>query len=82
MNSLDLTISIEGNRITTNTYQKSLNLYQYSLPMSEHPTSMTKSIIYGLMQNYHRQNTKQEDYCTWQPNYSKDTWQEAGVQIL
>ena len=59
---LDLTISIEGNRITTKTYQKALNLYQYIPSTSEHPTWMMKGIIYGLMQNYHRQNTKKDNY--------------------
>ena len=59
---LDLTINIEGNRITTKTYQKALNLYQYIPPTSEHPKSMMKGIIHGLLRNYHRQNTKVNDY--------------------
>jgi len=59
---LDLTISIESNRISTRTYQKALNLYQYISPTSEHPKSMMKGIIHSLLQNYHRKNTKLEDY--------------------
>lgn len=60
---LDLTITIDHRRrITTKTYQKALNLYQYILPMSAHPPNMIKGIIYSLMHNYHRQNTLESDY--------------------
>ena len=59
---LDLTISIEDNHITTKTYQKALNLYQYIMPQSNHPPNMMKGILYSLMRNYHRQNSKYNDY--------------------
>ena len=59
---LDLTIKIEHNRITTKTYQKALNLYQYIPPQSAHPPNMIKDILYSLLKNYYRQNTKLEDY--------------------
>ena len=49
VNFLDLTISIEGSRIHTKTYQKSMNLYQYILPQSNHPTRMMKGIIFSLL---------------------------------
>lgn len=61
---LDLTISIEANRITTKTYQKALNLYQYIMPNSAHPPWMMRGIIYSLMRNYYRQNTKMSDYVS------------------
>ena len=59
---LDLTISIEGCRIRTKTYQKAMNLYQYIPPRSAHPPGMMKGIIFGLMRNYWRQNSREEDY--------------------
>ena len=62
INFLDLTITIENNRITTKTYQKQLNLYQYISPMSNHPPKMVRGIIFSLMRTYKRQNTKTKDY--------------------
>ncbi len=59
---LDLTISIEGNKITTKTYHKFLNLYQYLMPQPNHPPRMMKGIIFSLMQNYKHQNTYHYDY--------------------
>ena len=46
---LDLTINGENSRITTKTYQKALNLYQYLSLLSTHPKQMTKGIIFSLM---------------------------------
>ena len=57
VNFLDLTITIEHNRITTRTFQKALNLYQYIPPNSAHPPGMMEGIIYGHLPNYRRQNT-------------------------
>ena len=63
VNVLDLTISIENNsRVTTKTFQKAMNLYQYLSPMSNHPPGMMKGIIYSLLKTYKNQNTYLEDY--------------------
>ena len=62
VNFLDLTISIENNKIVTRTYQKPINLYQYIMPQSCHPPGMAKGIITSLLRNYYRQNTKTTDY--------------------
>jgi len=62
VNFLDLTISIENKTIVTKTYQKAMNLYQYLSPMSNHPPSMIKGIIYSLLKTYKNQNTYTEDY--------------------
>ncbi|KAL7531484.1 hypothetical protein ACHAWF_003785 [Thalassiosira exigua] len=59
---LDLTISIEDRQVRTKTFQKSINLYQYLPPQSAHPPSMMHGIIYSLMKNYRRQNSRQADY--------------------
>ena len=39
-----------------------MNLYQYLSPMSNHPPSMIKGIIYSLLKTYKLQNTYLEDY--------------------
>ena len=44
------------------TYKKALNPYHYILPTSAYLTNMIEVILYGLLQNYRRQNTKSEDY--------------------
>ena len=63
VNFLDLTISIENDSfITTKTFQKAMNLYQYLSPMSNHPPGMMKCIIYSLLKTYKNQNTYLEDY--------------------
>ena len=62
VNFLDLTISIENEKISTKTFQKAMNLYQYLSPRSNHPPGMIKGIIYSLLKTYKNQNTHTEDY--------------------
>ena len=60
---LDLTISItQDGRLTTKTFQKAMNLYQYIPPHSAHPPGMMKGIVYGLLRNYYSQNSNKSDY--------------------
>lgn len=59
---LDLTITITNSRITTKTYQKSINLYQYIPPYSAHPPNMIKGIVYSLLRTYYDQNSDINDY--------------------
>ena len=61
---LDLTITIKNGNITTSTYQKPLNLYQYIPPNSAHSRGMIKGMIYGMLQRFYRQNSNREDYWT------------------
>ena len=61
VNFLDLTISLENNKISTKTFQKAMNLYQYLSPRSNHPPGMIKGIIYSLLKTYKTQNTYTED---------------------
>ena len=48
VNFLDLTIRIEDSSITSKTFQKTMNLYQYIMPTSNHPDRMMKGIIFSL----------------------------------
>jgi hypothetical protein len=41
---------------------------------------MMKGIIYGLMQNYHRQNTKKDDYNNMAQKLFQRHEQEAGMR--
>ena len=59
---LDLTLFIEGNKISSRTFQKKMNLYLYLPSSSAHPLSCLKGTIYGLTRRYHAQNTYREDY--------------------
>ena len=62
---LDMTISIEGGKIVTQTYQKPMNLYLYIPPASNHSPKQTKAIIFQLMKRYRLQNTKFKDYIKY-----------------
>ena len=53
---LDLHIKLQNSRITTETYQKSMNLYLYIPPLSAHPQSCFKGLIYGELRRYWVQN--------------------------
>ena len=59
---LDLTITIDNGRITTQTFCMPLNLYQYITTLSNHPFSIIKGMIYGILKQYYRQNSNREDY--------------------
>ncbi len=63
INFLDLTVTIEGDgTITTSTFIKPMNLHLYIPPRSAHPPGVLKSLIYGNLQRFWKQNTRQEDY--------------------
>jgi hypothetical protein len=62
VNFLDLTLTIEGSRIVSRTYQKEMNLYLYIPPASAHSRGCIKGTIYGLVLRYHAQNTYRKDY--------------------
>ena len=62
-NFLDLTINIDNQgNITTKTFQKAMNLFLYIPCASAHPSNMTKSLIYGLLYTYQKQNTYHSDF--------------------
>ena len=61
LNFLDLTISFKNGRFTFKTFQKAMNLYLYIPSHSAHPPGLLKSLIYGLVLTYHRQNTFKAD---------------------
>ena len=49
VNFLDLTVYIKNGFVLTKTFQKSLNLYHYLSPFSNHPPKMIKGTIYILL---------------------------------
>ena len=51
---MDLIIAIDGTRITTDLFEKDLNLYQYIPPHSAHPPGVLSGVIMG---NTHRMYT-------------------------
>lgn len=63
VNFLDLTIWIdEQGKIQYRTFQKPMNLFLYIPAHSAHPPGVLKSLIYGLMKTYRRQNSNVEDF--------------------
>jgi hypothetical protein len=61
---LDLEITIDANSrcLTTRTYQKPMNSFLYIPPTSAHPPGVLRSIIYGNLQRFWKQNTESSDY--------------------
>jgi hypothetical protein len=61
---LDLAISIDpdSRRLITRTYQKPMNLFLYIPPTSAHAHGVLKSIVYGNLQRFWRQNTHRSDF--------------------
>ena len=64
VNFLDLTISIDSvsRKIKYKTYQKDMNLYLYIPKHSASPPGLLKSLAYGLLSTYKRQNSDKEDF--------------------
>ena len=62
VNFLDITLKIENGKITSKTYQKPTNLYQYISRNSAHPSWMISGIIYSMLKRYYQQNTCRDDY--------------------
>ena len=62
VNFLDMTLSINFNRIISRTYQKKMNLHLYIPPASEHSPCNIKGIIFSLVQRYFKQNTFLTDF--------------------
>jgi len=63
VNFLDITITIEENRkISTKTFQKPTNLHLYIPPSSAHPPGVLRSLIFGNLQRYWKQNTYVADF--------------------
>jgi hypothetical protein len=62
---LDLTITVEQDgTITSKTFVKDMNLHLYIPPHSAHPRSVLKSLIFGNIQRYWTQNTREEDFLS------------------
>ena len=59
---LDLTVTIDNGKVSTRTFRKERNLYQYLSPLSNHPRGIIKSMIHGMLKQYFRQNSNREDY--------------------
>ena len=61
---LDLNIWIHSStqKLQYSTYQKQMNLFLYIPHHSAHPTNTVKSLIYGLLQTYQRQNPNMNDF--------------------
>jgi len=57
---LDLDLLLDNSRITMETYQKPMNLYLYIPPLSAHPPSCFKGLIFGEIRRYWLQNTPEK----------------------
>jgi len=53
---LDLDITFDNSTIRVETYQKPMNLYLYIPPLSAHPPSCFKGLIFGELRRYWSQN--------------------------
>ena len=62
---MDLTISIVGNRIETNLFEKPMSLHLFIPPHSCHPAACFGSLIHGGVLRIHRLCSRQEDIKFW-----------------
>eukprot|EP00804_Cyclotella_cryptica_P019481 CCRYP_006649-RB/>CCRYP_006649-RB protein AED:0.21 eAED:0.04 QI:0/-1/0/1/-1/0/1/0/367 len=95
VNFLDLTITIENDRLTTKTFQKPNNPYLYIPPHSAHTPGMIHGIIFSLLRTYYCQNSKYSDFVHfssllfkrhvmqgWDPAVLKDIFASAIKKLL
>ena len=59
---LDLTVTIDNGKVSTRTFRKERNLNQCLSPLSNHPRSIIKGMIHGMLKQYFCQNSNREDY--------------------
>jgi hypothetical protein len=68
--------NLDNSRITIETYQKPMNLYLYIPPLSAHPPSCFKGLIFGEIRRYWLQNTPEKFQATVK-TYPKASQQRA-----
>ena len=91
---LDLTLTIENNRIVTKTFQKVMSLHLYLPSASAHPRGCIKGTVYGLIKRYYDQNTYRKDFVYfvvllyrrildrgWEREFIRDLILEATTKI-
>ena len=91
---LDLTLTIENNRIVTKTFQKVMSLHLYLPSASAHPRGCIKGTVYGLINRYYSQNTYRKDFVYfvvllyrrildrgWEREFIRDLILEATTKI-
>ena len=61
-NMKTITFDPKLNKLNYTTYQKPSNLFLYIPPHSAHPKNTIKSLIYGLLKTYNRQNPNRTDF--------------------
>ena len=54
VNSLDMTLTINNQRIISKTHHKGMSLHLYIPPMSEHPHGCIRGTIFGLISRYYQ----------------------------
>jgi hypothetical protein len=59
---LEISIDLDNQCLTMRTYQKPMNLFLYIPPTSAHPPGVLKSIVYGNLQRFWKQNTRRNDF--------------------
>ncbi len=65
VNFLDLTITLENDgTYSIKTYVKAMNLHLYIPPESAHPKGILKSLVFGNLSRYWRQNTQQSTFIS------------------
>jgi hypothetical protein len=61
VNFLDMTLTLDNNRVLTRLYEKPLNLYLYIPPHSAHPPGILRGMITGYVTRVHRLTSTNTD---------------------